>query len=86
MELIVKFLYSEKATKFCKISTLDLSYVVPVKSTVGISQTFVTFSEYMNFNKVSYKIKASILPPFEYQRLRQSIFAIKAYLHIILEP
>ena len=28
----VKFIYSEKATKFGKISTLLLSYVVPVKS------------------------------------------------------
>ena len=27
----------------------DLSYVVPVKSTVEISQNFVVFSEYMNF-------------------------------------
>ena len=31
-----------------KISTLDLSYVVAVKTTVEISQNFVTFSEYMN--------------------------------------
>ena len=46
---IVKFMYSENATKFCKISTVDLSYVVPVKSTVEISQNFVAFSEYMNF-------------------------------------
>ena len=45
----VKLIYSEKATKFCKISTVDLSYVVPVKSTVEISQNFVAFSEYMNF-------------------------------------
>ena len=29
---VVKFIYSEKATKFCEISTLLLSYVVPVKS------------------------------------------------------
>ena len=36
----VKFIYSEKATKFCQISTVDLSYVVPVKSTVEISQNF----------------------------------------------
>ena len=42
----LKFIYSEKATKFCKIST-----VVPVKSTVEISQYFVAFSEYMNFTK-----------------------------------
>ena len=48
---ILKFIYSEKATKFCEISTLLLSYVVPVKSKVEISQNFVTFSEYMNFKK-----------------------------------
>ena len=29
-----KFIYSKKATKFCEISTLLLSYVVPVKSKV----------------------------------------------------
>ena len=45
----LKFIYSEKPTKFCKISTLLLSYVVPVKSKVEISQNFVAFSEYMNF-------------------------------------
>ena len=42
------FIYSEKATKFCEISTLGLSYVVTVKSTVEISQNFVAFLEYMN--------------------------------------
>ena len=46
---LLKFIYSEKATKFCKIFTLLLSYVVPVKSKVKISQNFVAFSEYMNF-------------------------------------
>ena len=45
----IKFIYSEKATKFGEISTLLLSYVVPVKSKVEISQNFVAFSEYMNF-------------------------------------
>ena len=35
---------------FCEISTVDLSYLVTVKSTVEISQNFVAFSEYMNFN------------------------------------
>ena len=45
----VKFIYSEKATNFCEISTVNLSYVVMVKSTVEISQNFVAFSEYMNF-------------------------------------
>ena len=49
---ILKFIYSEKATKVCEISTLLFSYVVPVKSKVEISQNFVDFSEYMNFNNV----------------------------------
>ena len=48
----LKFIYSENATKFCEISTIDLSYVVAVKSTVEISQNFVAFSEYMNFNRL----------------------------------
>ena len=39
----VKFIYSEKATNVCEISTIDLSYVVLVKSMVEISQTFVAF-------------------------------------------
>ena len=46
---LLKFTCSEKATKFCEISTLLLSYVVPVKRKVKISQNFVAFSEYMNF-------------------------------------
>ena len=46
---LLKFIYSEKATIFCKISTADLSYVVTVKSKVDILQKFVAFSEYMNF-------------------------------------
>ena len=41
----LKFIYSEKATNFCKIPIIDLSYVVTVKSTVEISQNFVVFSE-----------------------------------------
>ena len=47
----LKFIYSEKATKFCEISTLLLSYLVPVKSKVEISQNFLAFSQnmYMNF-------------------------------------
>ena len=33
---IVKFIHSEKAKKICEISTIDLSYVVMVKSMVEI--------------------------------------------------
>ena len=36
----LKFIYSEKATKFCEIFTLLLSYVVPVKSKVKIFAKF----------------------------------------------
>ena len=52
----LKFIYSEKATKFCEIFTLLLSYVVPVKSKVKISQNLVAFSEYMNFNGSRFEI------------------------------
>ena len=41
--------YSEKATKFCEISNVDLTVTTWDKSMVEISQTFVAFSEYMNF-------------------------------------
>jgi hypothetical protein len=44
-------IYSEKATFFFEISTVDLSYVLPIKSTMEILQNFVAFSEYMNFKK-----------------------------------
>ena len=43
----LKFIYSEKATKFCEISTLDLTVCSTVKSKVEISQNFVAFSEYI---------------------------------------
>ena len=47
---MVKFIYSEKATKFCEIFTLLLTVCTVVKSKVKILQHFVAFSEYMNFN------------------------------------
>ena len=45
----VKFTYSEKATKCCKIFPLLLTVCTDVKSKGKISQNFVAFSEYMNF-------------------------------------
>ena len=47
---MLKFIYSEKATKFCQISTLIL-YVCTDKSQVEISHYFVAFSEYTSFTK-----------------------------------
>ena len=46
---LIKFIYSEKATKFFEIFTILLSYVVPVKSKVKISKNVMAFSEYINF-------------------------------------
>ena len=54
--MYVKFIYSEKATKFYEISTLLLTTVHTVKSKVEISQNFVAFSEYMNFIKGGFKL------------------------------
>ena len=54
----LKFIYSEKATKFCKISTLLLTVTIKDKSKVDILQNFVAFSEYMNF-----KLTCVICPP-----------------------
>ena len=46
---MLKFIYSEKATKFCEIFTLLLTGTTEDKGKVKISQIFVAFSEYMNF-------------------------------------
>ena len=46
----LKFIYSEKATKFCEIFSLLLTVFIVVNSKGKISQNFVAFSEYMNFN------------------------------------
>ena len=50
MDVLLKFMYSEKAPKFCKISTVDLTFTTEDEFKVEISQNFVSFSEYMNFN------------------------------------
>ena len=58
----IKFVYSEKATKFCEISPLLLSTVHTDKSKVEISQNFVAFSKSMNFNaNVTYHVGNSTI-------------------------
>ena len=47
-------MYSEKSTKFRKIFLLLLTVCTVVKSKGKISQNFVAFSEYMNFNSGTY--------------------------------
>ena len=48
LTLVLKFIYSEKAAKFCEIFLLLLTTVHTVKSKGKISQKFAAFSEYMN--------------------------------------
>ena len=50
----VKFIYSEKAAKFCEISILLLTGTTQDKSKVEILQNFVAFSEYMNFTEATF--------------------------------
>ena len=60
---VLKFIYSEKATKFCEIFPLLLTVCTAVKSKGKILQNFVAFSEHMNFkylNKLSAKSISNI--------------------------
>ena len=45
----LKFIYFEKATKFCEISTVDLTVTTQDKYKVEVLQNLVAFSKYMNF-------------------------------------
>ena len=60
----LKFIYSEKNTKFCVIFTLILTGTSQDKSKVKILQNFVAFSGYMNFKylRVS-NFKFDLQPP-----------------------
>ena len=65
----VKFIYSEKANFFFfKISTVDLSYVMSVKSTVEISKNF---SDYMNF---TYELQTSWVINYDLNLPLKNIF------------
>ena len=44
---LLKFIYSEKASKFCEIFLLLLTVCTVIKSKGKISQNFVAFSEYI---------------------------------------
>ena len=64
-----KFTYSEKAADFCEISSVDLSYLVTVKSEVESLQNLVAFSEYMIFT----------IPIFMQLRLHDSIEGMQEF-------
>ena len=65
---LLKFIFSEKATKFCEIFTLFLTVCTVVKSKLKISQNFVAFSEYVNF--------IILVKYTDYDILLQSIFTL----------
>ena len=45
-----KFIYSEKATKFCKIFTVDLPVKLRANLRWCFRKIFVSFSQNLNFN------------------------------------
>ena len=49
---LLKFIYSERVTKFCEIFPLLLTVCTVVRSKRKISQNFVAFSEYMHFKNL----------------------------------
>ena len=59
-----KFIYSDKATKFCEISTLLMIVLLTVKIEVEILQNFVAFSEYMNLYELG------LVNPFCFHRTK----------------
>ena len=78
--LPLQFIYSEKARMFCEISTVDLSYLVPVKPTVEILQSFVTFSEYMNF---IYRVCSTRIFRIQYIFRKHTQFRMAAFWNFI---
>ena len=70
----IKFICSEKATKFWEIFPLLLTTVHTVKSKGKISQNFVAFSEYMNFTI-----------PITFWNLNHYSFRVKLDLYILVE-
>ena len=65
--VLLKFIYSEKAAKFCEIFPLILTVCTVVKSQVKISQNFVAFSEYITTTHVT--------TPFAKEDLKRAFFA-----------
>ena len=67
--MALKFIYFEKAIKFCEISTVDLNVTTKNKSTVEILQKFVAFSECTNFSHYVCFVfiihRMRFIPPFQ---------------------
>ena len=76
----LKFIYSEKATKFCEISTLLLTGTTQDKSKVDILQNFVAFSEYMNFNLVGI-IWSPLLEQVDVPKTALALYVFKSLIN-----
>ena len=78
-DAVVKFIYSEKATKFCEIFTslLTGTKYTQDKSKVKISQNFVAFSEYMNFSRSQEE--------FTFIQIRFTLMILQLMIHLQMD-
>ena len=85
---MLKFIYSEKATEFCEISTLLLTGTTLDKSKVEISQNFMASSEYMNFKraKAEFLIHLDGIRSNKYQSNEPVLFLASTNLPWTLDP
>ena len=77
---MIKFIYSEKATKFCEIFPFDW-HCIGVKSKGKILRNFVAFSEYMNFI-ISYLCTLGCVysfPTAKFSRIMKSLLKGNAF-------
>ena len=77
----LKFIYSEKATKFREIFTLLLTVCTVVKSKVKISQNFVAYSKYMNFNTLYLVHQISTTNP---ESMNPDLCFMNFFIHIFI--
>ena len=95
LKSLLKFIYSEKATKFCKISTLLLSYVVPVKvrwrfrKMLWPSQNIRTLK-----SKMETRIRKVVIPIVQHAALllysawksyTSLAYFLKPYMHMVVK-
>ena len=57
-------------------------YLVPFKSKVKISQNYVAFSEYMNFNTKYKKVKSAAVKLEEYRELLLGNGSVIGHIHV----
>ena len=69
----LKFIYSEKATNFCEISTVDLCYVVK----------FIYFEKATQFCEISTLLLSYEVPVKSKVEISQNFVAISEYMNFI---